>query len=121
MAFLTSRSVSKRILFALGVDPTARDAGEGGGSDLVSQNMPFAVSCARLVAVHVLSLHILVLAYVPCQILLQQFSLGTRPHKSRTDNYVSTLAKNGLAVAGPVGPVPAPMLYGNQVQSYLVM
>ena len=28
--FLTSRSVSKHVLFALGVDPTARDAGEGG-------------------------------------------------------------------------------------------
>ena len=34
MVFLTSRSASKRVLFALGVDPTARDAGEG---DLVSQ------------------------------------------------------------------------------------
>ena len=44
MAFLTSRSVIKRILFALGVDPTARDAGEGGGSDLVSQNTPFTVA-----------------------------------------------------------------------------
>ena len=44
MTFLTSRSVSKHILFALGVDPTARDAaGEGGGSDLVSQATPFAV------------------------------------------------------------------------------
>ena len=38
-----------------------------------------------------------------------------------TINYVSTLAKNGRAMAGPVGPVPVPMLYGNQVQSYLVM
>ena len=37
MAFLTSRSVSKHVLFALGVDPTAREAGEGGGSNLVSQ------------------------------------------------------------------------------------
>ena len=45
MAFLTSRSVSKHVLFALGVDPTARDAGEGGGSDLVSQATPVAVSC----------------------------------------------------------------------------
>ena len=44
MAFLTSRSVIKRILFALGVDPTARDAGEGGGSELVSQNTPFTVA-----------------------------------------------------------------------------
>ena len=33
MTFLTSISVSKRVLFALGVDPTARDAGEGRGSD----------------------------------------------------------------------------------------
>ena len=37
MAFLTSRSASKHDIFALGVDPTARDAGKGGGSDLVSQ------------------------------------------------------------------------------------
>ena len=39
MAFLTSRNVSKHVLFALGVDPTARDASEGGGSDLVSQKV----------------------------------------------------------------------------------
>ena len=45
MAFLTSRGASKHVLFALGVDPTASNAGEGGGSDLVSQGMPFAVSC----------------------------------------------------------------------------
>ena len=44
MAFLTSRSASKHVPFALGVHPTARDAGEGGGSDLVSQATPFAVS-----------------------------------------------------------------------------
>ena len=44
MTFLTSISASKRILFALGVNPTARDAGEGGGSDLVVQATPFAVS-----------------------------------------------------------------------------
>ena len=56
VAFLTFRSVSKHVPFALGVDPTARDAGEGGGSDLVAQATPFAVSC-RLVAVHVPSLH----------------------------------------------------------------
>ena len=37
MAFLTSRSASKHVTFALGVDPTARDTCEGGGSDLVSQ------------------------------------------------------------------------------------
>ena len=45
MAFLMSRSASKYVLFALGVNPTARDAGEGGGSDLVSQATPFAVPC----------------------------------------------------------------------------
>ena len=45
MAFLTSRSARKHVLLALGVDPTARDAGEGGGSDPVSQATPFAVSC----------------------------------------------------------------------------
>ena len=36
--------MSKHVLFALGVDPTARDTGEGGGSDLVSQDTPFEVS-----------------------------------------------------------------------------
>ena len=50
VAFLTFRSVSKHVPFALGVDPTARDAGEGGGSDLVSQATPFAVLCG-LVAI----------------------------------------------------------------------
>ena len=45
MTFLTSKSASKHVLFALGVDPTAGDAGEGGGSDLVSQAMALAVSC----------------------------------------------------------------------------
>ena len=50
------------------------------------------------------------LAYdLACRILIQQFSLGTRPHKSRTHNYVSTSAENGPAMAGPAGPVPAPM------------
>ena len=44
IAFLTSRSVSKHVPFALGVNSTARDAGEGGGSNLVSQATPFAVS-----------------------------------------------------------------------------
>ena len=28
LAFLTSKSVSKHVFFALGVNPTARDAGE---------------------------------------------------------------------------------------------
>ena len=45
IAFLTSQSASKHVLFALGIDPTAKDAGEGGGSDLVSQATPFAASC----------------------------------------------------------------------------
>ena len=44
MAFRTSRSVSKHV-FALGVDPAAKDAGECRGSDLVLQAIPFAVSC----------------------------------------------------------------------------
>ena len=56
VAFLTFMSASKHVLFALGVDPTAMDTGEGGGFDFVSQATPFAVSCG-LVAVHVLSLH----------------------------------------------------------------
>ena len=34
---------------------------------------------------------------------------NSRPHKCRTRNYVSTSAENGLAMAGPAGPVPAPM------------
>ena len=49
VAFLTFRSASKYILFALGADPTARDAGEGRGSELVSQATPFAVSCGLVV------------------------------------------------------------------------
>ena len=53
MAFLTSRRVSKHVPFALGVDPTARDAREGGSSNLASQATPFAVLCVRLVALHV--------------------------------------------------------------------
>ena len=56
LAFLTFMSASEHVLFDLGVDPTARDTGEGRGSDLVTQVMPFAVSCG-LVAVHVPSLH----------------------------------------------------------------
>ena len=34
---------------------------------------------------------------------------NSRPHKCRTRNYVSTSAENGPAMAGPAGPVPAPM------------
>ena len=49
------------------------------------------------------------LTSVPCRILLQHFSLGMRPHKSRMHNYVSSSAENGPAMAGPAGPVPAPM------------
>ena len=45
MAFLTSRSVSKHVDFALGVNPTVRDAGKGGSSNLASQAMPFTVLC----------------------------------------------------------------------------
>ena len=45
------------------------------------------------------------LRYVPCLSLLQ----NSRPHKCKTCNYVSTSAENGLAMAGPAGPVPAPM------------
>ena len=45
MAFLTSKSASKHVLFALGVHPTARDGSEGRGSDIVSQATPFAVLC----------------------------------------------------------------------------
>ena len=37
-----------------------------------------------------------------CRILLQQFSLGTRPHKSRTQNYISTSTENGPAIARAV-------------------
>ena len=44
MAFLTSRSVSKHVVFTFGVDSTARDTGEGRGSDLVSQATPFGVT-----------------------------------------------------------------------------
>ena len=34
---------------------------------------------------------------------------NSRLHKCRTRNYVSTSAENGPAMAGPAGPVPAPM------------
>ena len=45
MTFVKSKSASKQVFFALGVDRTARDAGEGEGSNLVSHTMPFAMSC----------------------------------------------------------------------------
>ena len=56
------------------------------------------------------------LRYVPCRILVQKkkkkknFSTAVL-HKCRMRNYVSTSAENGPAMAGPAGPVPAPMLY----------
>ena len=53
MAFLVSSSASKHVLFALGVDPTARDTSEGESSDLASPSQ----CCARLVAAHVSLLH----------------------------------------------------------------
>jgi len=34
---------------------------------------------------------------------------NSRLHKCQMCNYVSTSAENGLAMAGPAGPVPAPM------------
>ena len=35
---------------------------------------------------------------------------SSRLHKCRTRNYVSNSAENGPAIAGPAGPVPAPMI-----------
>ena len=46
------------------------------------------------------------LRYVPAKF----YYSNSRPHKCRTRNYVSTSAENGPAMAGPAGPVPAPML-----------
>ena len=41
---------------------------------------------------------------------LPNFTTAIRePHKCRMRNYVSTLAENGPAMAGPAGLVPAPM------------
>ena len=51
MAFLTSRNVSKHVLLALGVNHAARDAVKEKihrSSDLVSQAMPFTVSCETI-------------------------------------------------------------------------
>ena len=49
VVFLMFMSVSKHILFALGVDPTARDAGEGGGfrPNLASYTSLVSSSLAR--------------------------------------------------------------------------
>ena len=38
------------------------------------------------------------------------YNSNSRPHKCQTRNYVSTSAENGPAMAGPAGPVPAPMV-----------
>ena len=57
MAFLTSRSASKHVLFALGVDPTARDASKGESSNLASQATHPLQCRARLVVIDVPSLH----------------------------------------------------------------
>ena len=48
--------------------------------------------------------------YYSYRILLQQFSLGMRPHKSQMHNYISASVENGPAMAGPARPVPASML-----------
>ena len=45
MAFLMSKSASKQVLFALGVDRTARNAMKARVPKLVSQATPFAMSC----------------------------------------------------------------------------
>ena len=48
------------------------------------------------------------LTYVLCRNLRQQLSQGMRPHRSW--NYVSLFGwEYGPAMAGPAGPVPAPM------------
>jgi len=52
MAFLTSRSASKHVLFALDVDPTAKGRREVGGSDLVLQATPASQCHVRLVFVY---------------------------------------------------------------------
>ena len=57
MTFLMSRGTSKHVLFALGVDPTARDASKGESTDLASQATHPLQCRARLVAVDVPSLH----------------------------------------------------------------
>ena len=49
--------------------------------------------------------YVCALRYAPAKF----YYSNSRPHKCRTCNYVSTSAENGLAMAGPAGPVPAPM------------
>ena len=58
MAFLMSRSTSKHVFLALGVDLTARDAVKAGVLTLVSRKLYLLQCRARLVSVHVPSLHL---------------------------------------------------------------
>ena len=44
---------------------------------------------------------------------------NSRLHKCRTRNYVSTSAENGPAMAGPAGPVPAPMNIHNFLSLFI--
>ena len=55
--------------------------------------------------------YVCALMYVPCRILLQY---GNETTQKSNANYVSTLAENGPAIAGPAGPVPAPMPSGKE-------
>ena len=45
-----------------------------------------------------------------CALRSEFYYSNSRLHKCRTRNYVSTSAENGPAMAGPAGPVPAPMI-----------
>ena len=52
------------------------------------------------------------------------YDSNSRLHKCRTCNYVSTSAENGPAMAGPAGPVPAPipwLVSLGQVDSWLAI
>ena len=46
----------------------------------------------------------------PAEFYFSNIQSGNETTKSRMHNYVSTLAENRLAMAGPAGPVPAPMV-----------
>ena len=48
-----------------------------------------------------------------CALRSEFYYSNSRLHKCRTRNYVSTSAENGPAMAGPAGPVPAPMCYAS--------
>ena len=61
--------------FALGVHPTARDTGEGRGSDIVSQGTPFTVSC-KTRSVHVPLPHKSSIAK-PCKMSLSCLGIET--------------------------------------------